>query len=133
MDSMSLLEMDAKDIIHYMRGNKILISDENYKTSINTSLKDLCRNYWTSISPDQRRKFDILANKDQTPQSLKEEIIRETAKQILQRRYRFSKDQVDTLLSIQKSLQHENKTINIVSSNQTSQSLKKETIKEMTQ
>ncbi|CAG8432704.1 5686_t:CDS:1 [Diversispora eburnea] len=77
MNSISLLEMNAKDIIHYIRGNKRLISGKNaffiqlefslkMKTiefTTNTSLKDLCHDLWISASPDQRRKFEVLANK----------------------------------------------------------------------
>src|SRR5215204_4873024 len=38
-----------------------------------------------------------------SPKSLEEEIVRETAKRILQNRYGFSKDQVNALFSIQKN------------------------------
>ncbi|RIB01736.1 hypothetical protein C2G38_2229859 [Gigaspora rosea] len=45
------------------------------------------------------------------PKSLKEEIIREITKRILQNRYGFSKDQVDNLFSIQKNVQPKSKTM----------------------
>ncbi|CAG8540096.1 2382_t:CDS:1 [Diversispora eburnea] len=78
---MSLLEnppMNAQDIIRYMRGNKSHISGKNafflqleylkiksiiHTTTTDKSLKELCNDIWISASPDQRRKFDVLANK----------------------------------------------------------------------
>ncbi|CAG8446242.1 5855_t:CDS:1 [Diversispora eburnea] len=74
---MSLLEMNAQEIINYRRGNKVPINGKNVlfiqlefslKMKVitlptNTSLKDLCRDLWISSSSDQERKFEVLANK----------------------------------------------------------------------
>ncbi len=60
--------------------------------------------------------------------NLKEEIIRKIAKRILQNRYGFNEDQVNTLFSTQKN---KNKIINIMTANKPPKRLKKETIEEI--
>ncbi|CAG8832954.1 18498_t:CDS:2, partial [Gigaspora margarita] len=83
----------------------------------------------------RRRLRDAIAS---PPKDLKEEIIREKAKRILQNRYRFSEDQVNALFSTQKN---ENKTrhkvpcstVNIAISNQLSERMEEETIGDMAQ
>ncbi|RHZ73740.1 hypothetical protein Glove_229g128 [Diversispora epigaea] len=64
------------------------------------------------------------------PKSLEEEIIREIVKRILQNRYRFSEDRVNTLFSIQ---ENGNKNVNIAISNKPSKRMEEETIKDMAQ
>ena len=75
------------------------------------------------------------------PKSLEEEIVREKAKRILQNRYGFNEDQVNTLFFTQKNGQCEStycetaigKTLNIAIFNKLQKRLEEETIGEMAQ